>query len=518
MNAGRLARLSILVGASITMISASTLGQEHFGPPEAAGSYADDHAAEAEVSPARAAPERTLPEITSGPSMTLAEALDRAAKRNLSLVAAQLEIDKARAQLKQAWGLVLPVIQGESRFQHMDHQDTLDLMAFLAPMLDAMGITLSPDTTSQPILLSPQDKLTASIQVAMPIIDAKSWLTIRASRKGVEVAELSVEDGERQLLLGVAQAYYMALMARELIDLYSAQVDAAEIQLSVARARLDAETGLRIDVVRAETDAEKTYQDLVAANLAFDNTRDALASLTNSDGLPLPEPAPSLRSPEESEKGMEEHARAARTDLRASRAKVDLQDRLLDAAWMQFLPSLSAAWQGSYQFTEMGDMGSQDRSRWAVMLTLTVPIYNQFRYGDIDYKRAAVRQSVTELEDLERKSSLAVRTAARGYRSALLSMEIAERQVALAREGLTLSEAAYKAGTSTSLEVTEARRAFTSAGVNLATERLRSQIALLSLIDELGDNLVASAIAEIQGAIIARSGYTRGLKRGFRDD
>jgi hypothetical protein len=151
MNAGRLARLSILVGASITMISASALGQEHVGPPEAAGPDMDDRAAEIEATPAQAESDRSLPKITPGPSMTLAEALDRAAKRNLSLEAAQLEIDKARAQLKQAWGLVLPVIQGESQFQHMDHQDTLDLMAFLAPMLDAMGITLSPDTTSQPI-------------------------------------------------------------------------------------------------------------------------------------------------------------------------------------------------------------------------------------------------------------------------------------------------------------------------------------------------------------------------------
>jgi outer membrane protein len=432
---------------------------------------------------------RKLPTLTSGPGITLAEALERAESRNLGLEVARLEIDKARAQLKQAWGLVLPMIQGGMQYTRMDHEDTLDLAGSMSPLLQAMGITIPPGA-AEPMLLNPQDKLDATLQAGMVIVDAKSWLTISAAQKGVEYAELAVKDGQRRLLLGVAQAYYMALMARELIDLYTAQVEASENQLAVARARLSAEAGRRIDVVRAETDLEKNYQDLISAHLALDNARDAIGSLTGTPGLPLPQPGPPLDPPDGTQEQLADRASSLRTDIKAGRAKVALQENLLNAAWMQFLPTLSAGWQGSYQFTEMADMGSQDRSRWAFVLSLTVPIYNQFRYGDLDYKRAALQQATVELRNIEDKSSLAVRSSARDYHAALLSIETAERQAALAGEGLTLAESAYKAGVATSLDVSEARRAHTSAGVNLATLRLRAQISLLTMLDAAGDDLL----------------------------
>ncbi|MDD5308018.1 MAG: TolC family protein [Deltaproteobacteria bacterium] len=432
---------------------------------------------------------RKLPTLTPGPSITLAEALERAESRNLGMEAARLEIDKARAQLKQAWGLVLPVIQGGMQYTRMDHEDTLDLAGSMAPLLQAMGITLPPGA-AEPMLLNPQDKLDATLQAGLSVVNAKSWFTINAAQAGVEFAELSVKDGQRRLLLGVAQAYYMALMARELIDLYTAQVEAAEAQVAVARARLSAEAGRRIDVVRAETDLEKVYQDLISAHLAFDNARDAIGSLTGTPGLPLPQHGPSFVPPDGTEAQLADRAGSRRTDIRAGRAKVTLQENLLDAVWMQFLPTLSAGWRGSYQFTQMPDMGSQDRSRWAFVLSLTVPIYDQFRYGDLDYKRAALQQATVELKNIEDKASLAVRNSARDYDAALLSIETAERQAALAGEGLALAESAYKAGAATSLDVTEARRGHTSASVNLATLRLRAQIALLTLLDAVGDDLL----------------------------
>jgi len=433
---------------------------------------------------------RIRPAITQGPTLSLEEALDRAKKRNLDLEVARFEIEKARGQLKQALGLVLPMVQGGMQYTHMDHEDTLDLVGSFQPLLDAMGIVLPEGALGDPMLLNPQEKLEGTIQAAVSVVDPKSWFDIRAAKKGVEYAELSIEDGQRQLLLGVSQAYYMTLMTRELIDLYGAQLDAAEAQLAVAEARYKAEAGRRIDVVRAETDVEKTYQDLVAAHLAFDNARDALGDLVQVEGLPLPETAPQLELPEGTEREMAERAQSKRTDIRAGRAKVELQQRLVDASWMQFLPKLTVAWQGSYTFTDMPDMGSDDRSRWAFVLNLTVPIYNHFRYGDLDTKRAALRQSMVELDNLDGKASLAVRTSGRSYRSSLTSVETAERQVALAEEGLALAEAAYRAGASSSLDVTEARKAYLSAGVNVATQRLKSQITLLSLLDAMGEGLL----------------------------
>ncbi len=413
-----------------------------------------------------------LPEITPGPKMTLADVLLAADRRNVTLSAARLEIEKAEAQLSQAWALVLPGAQASLQLMHRDHEDTVSF---------AEGMSF---------VVMPREDLKGSVQVGMPIVNFQNWYTISAAKKGRELAQMSVEQGRQQLLLGVAQAYYMALMAHSLIGMYETQVKSSAHHLKVAKARFNVGTGLRIDVIRAETDLEQARQELLSAHLAFDNARDAIAVLTGSKGLPMPVETPPIGVPEGDEAALASRAVQDRPDIKAKRATIGLMEKQLDASWMQFLPTLDAAWGLDYQFTKPGDMGSDDRSRWAFVFTLTVPIYNHYRYGDLDYKRAALRQAMLQAEDTELNASQEVRKARRDYLTALSSVTIAERQGKLAKEALTLTEASYNAGTGSSLDVTDSRRTASSAEVNLAAKRLQAQIALLSLLSSVGEDML----------------------------
>jgi outer membrane protein TolC len=425
--------------------------------------------------------------FTPGEPITLAEALDAAAKRNLDLAEATLEIDKARAGLKKSWGLVLPVIQGKFDYTHMDHEDTVNLASSIAPLLTAMGITLPPGTSlGDPLLLNPQEKFLGALQVQVPLVNAEGWLTVQAAKKGVTVAQLSIETVRRQILLGTAQAYYFALSSKDLIDLYLTQIETAKEQRRVAEARFNAGRGMRIDVIRAETDIEKASQSLIAAELAFDNSRDVLAGLIGAKGLPMPLETPSLKIPSGSDADLEKRAMSSRADLKVDAAKIDLAKKQLDTVWMKFLPSLNLSFQGSYQFTDLPDMGSSDHSRWALMLGLAIPIYNHFRYGDLDEKRAIIKQAEIGLTNGEDKAGREVRKARRDYAAALSSVVTAEKQVALAEEALKLTEAAYLAGSGDSLAVTDARQTYIAAGFNHTTLKLKSQLALLTLLDAVG--------------------------------
>ncbi len=94
-------------------------------------------------------------------------------------------------------------------------------------------------------------------------------------------------------------------------------------------------------------------------------------------------------------------------------------------------------------------------------------------------------------EEAEYNASLAVRKARRDYLTALSSVEIAENQSRLAKEALALTEASYNAGTGSSLDVTDSRRTASSADLNLMRLRLEAQIALLTLLDAIGEDMVA---------------------------
>jgi outer membrane protein TolC len=440
----------------------------------------------------------SLAEITPGPTITLHDALERARLRNMDLAVANLEVDKARAKLSGAWGLIHPVIMGKLDYTHMDHEDTVDLASSFQPLLNAMGIQLPPGTNlGDPLLTNTQDKLTGSVEAIFPLVNVQNWLTIKVARQGVTVAELSIEHVQRQILLGVAQAYFIALMTRDLIDFFHSQVVSTEEHLEIAQACFNEGSGMRIDVIRADTDLEQARQSLLSAQLAFDNARDALGNLIGIDGLPLPSSTtPHFEDISNQVEQMERKAITIRIDIKTQTAIIEMRDRQLDASRMQFVPTLDLAAQGSYQFTEMADMGSDDRSRWAVMLSLTVPIYDRFRYSDLDEKGVALRQATLSLANIEQKATLAVRKLSRDYATALTAVAAAEKQADLAKEGLGLVEVSFRVGAGTSLDVTQARQTYIAAGLNLATLQFKAQLSLLNLLDAVGQDLSASVKEE----------------------
>lgn len=420
-----------------------------------------------------------FPKITPGTPMSLRQALEAVDKRNLTLQSARVELEKADAMRMQAISSIIPFIQGNLSFVHNDHADTFDLGGMGIPGLPSLG-----ETT-----VVPQEILKGTLTVGVPLIRPQSWAQIKAGKKGVALASLTVEQIRQQLLLRVAESYYYALMARQVIALHESTIKTFAEHLKVAKAKLSAGAGLRIDVIRAETDLDQAHQQLLTAHLAFDNARDVLRMLTDAEDLPMPTEAGKLAPPEGSDDDLIKKALNDRRDMITQKSVIDLEKTNLNASWMQLVPTLDSNFQGNYQFTDLGDMGSQDRSRWMIMLQLSIPIYNQFRYADLDYRRAVIRKAMIQEDEMALSASLEVRQQRRNYLTALASVEIAERQADMGHEALTLVQAAYQAGTGSSLEVTDAQRNALFADIALATKKLESQIALLSLLHAIGEDM-----------------------------
>ncbi|MCU0662990.1 MAG: TolC family protein [Myxococcota bacterium] len=419
-----------------------------------------------------------VPQIAPGPPMTLPEVLEAVDKNNRALVAGRMEIEKVEARLSQAYAYILPFSQATLTYSHNDHSDTANFGADL-------GIDMPP------MVIRQQEDLKGMVQVGMNLIHAEGWATISAAKRGVALAKLSVEEGRQIALHQVAQGYYMALMAKELIDLRIEQALSAAHHLKVAKARLDAGTGLKIDVLRAETDLETAHQELISANLGYETARDALtvATGTQQRGLLMPVLPGDMVAPQDDETKLAEKASGSRADIARSAANIALLQKQLDVVWLKFVPTLNVGWGLQYQFTETADLGSPDRSRWSLIFTLTVPIYNHQRYAELDLQRIALRQAMLQQDDIAANASLEVRRLRREYLGKLSALVVAERQKELAKQALTLIEASYAAGTGSSLEVTDAHKTRSMADVNATVKRFEVQNALLSLLKAIGQDM-----------------------------
>ncbi len=429
--------------------------------------------------------------------MTLDQALTAADERNLTLAGVREELGRADGQLAQAWGTWLPSASASLDYTRMDHEDTADLTSGIADMLsDAfaeMPFEMGEIEEGDPVVIQPQDTLQGSVTVAMPVVAPGAWGGIAVARRGAELTELSVEDARQELLLGVAQAWYAARMTGSLVSLAEAQVEAAEHHARVADALLEAGSGLRLDQVRAKADLAAARGDLLDARLAHDSARDALGVLTGAGALVDPVGEVSLDAPDATAPLDTSDLLDGRSDLRLAEAGVDLAQGQLTAARLQFLPTASLAWQGSYQFTEPSGMGSDDRSRWALVAQLDVPLYSHTRVGAVQESQAALRQARIQLDDARLQAERETRQASRDLTTAAAAVDIAGQQVELADEAFDLALDAFEAGAGSSLDVTEARRSSAGAQVNLATTRLEADLAALTLMRATGADMLGVA-------------------------
>jgi outer membrane protein TolC len=413
---------------------------------------------------------KPLPQVKAGKEISLAEALSLAEKRNLSLAAVRTEIDRANAELELAWSTLLPIASGNMTYTHADHEDST-----------TYGTTK--------MVTRKQDTLHGGVSASVPLISPQTWAGVKVGKIGVEIATLTVEQTRQHLLLSVALSYYQALTARAIIDVEENLYHTAARHYEIALMRHTSGVGRRLDVIRAKSEMVRVRQELLGAHSALDNSRDALGILTGMEGLPLPLDDQDIKVPVEETDKMVARATERREDIAIQRQIVSLSERRLSASWMQFLPSLNASWQLTHQFTSPSDIGSDDRTRWNAFLTLSVPIYNQTRYADLDHNRAALKRAQLEAADAEQKARLEVRKNRRDYQTSVEQLETAREQAALSDEALTLAETAYVTGTASSLEVTDAARTSRQDQVNLAIKRFEVQLALVSLLRAVGEDM-----------------------------
>jgi outer membrane protein TolC len=304
--------------------------------------------------------------------------------------------------------------------------------------------------------------------VTQPIINVAAWHAYGTATENEKTARLSLDDVQRQIALGVANAIVGVVTAERLAELNRVGFRSALERLDLTRRRraLGAATGL--DVVRAQQDVESARATLVTGDEALRQAREALglalglprqigvAKNINIDGLEQDairscKPAPNLEQ---------------RSDIAAARQRVYVAERAHDNVKLQFLPILNAQ---SALGTTTQDTGALPATTWNIQAVLTVPLWEGgARYGRLRDTRAAEREAEMNLEALRRSASVQLEQARRNVEVTEQSRKVAADAQALAAEADRLVRTGYMAGQGTSLDLVLAAAALRQADITLA--------------------------------------------------
>lgn len=392
-------------------------------------------------------------------------ALELLRRSSTDLERAAARIDRARGESRQALAAVLPKLAGFAEAG--------------THLLTGERLTATGARTTVP---DPRARVTAGLQLTVPLFQPAAWQARAASEQAVRVRLLDAEEAERRVVAGLAEAVLSAATAERLSEVSRVFLRSAlaTSELTKRRAALGGST--TIDVLRAAQEVEAARAEVIATDEALFSARDALGlALGSGEGYGV---AAALRL----DPGLSGSFGAScrkyasleeRPDLKAASAEVDLAERQKDIVNGSFWPTLDAVSELSVHGTETE---LNDRQvTWSAGVRLSWLVFDGgARYGAWSEASAGVRERRAELSDARRRAEISWAQLVRRVQVAERNLAVSARARAIAVETARLAKVSYMNGSGTSFDLIDTARTERQSELDLAVREfdvMRARVA-----------------------------------------
>lgn len=419
-------------------------------------------------------------------AMSLSECLNMALQNNQGVAIAKYDEQIGDQQVKQTRGMALPQINGSGNLTDNYKRQVLVLTA------GTFGAT-----EDQVIPVGNVFNTSARVEASQAIINPAVFTALKAARAGKDYYKQNTKQIEEDVIYSTAQIYYSILAAKEQVKALDSNI--AKLTKIVQATQGQYENGL----------ARKIDLDRINVNLT--NSKTARLRQMNQIAVLMANIKVMLGVPIETDIVLDSVSFGEidenigkttpaldfnvhdRTEIRLLDAQITLTDLQTKAIRAENYPSLSAFANYSYNgvTNKFGDFLQQDGAIWygvgAFGVNLNIPLFDGLA------RQARTKQSYLQMKQLQtRRESVSLSLKA-GYQSALVQMDnststiIAQRKnLRLAKDVTTSSEANYKLGLATLTDLLEAQSSYIDAQNNYTQALLDYKLAELETIRSSG--------------------------------
>lgn len=392
----------------------------------------------------------------SSEPLSRAEAVARALERNPTVKRSLADRDGLRGRAKQARADALPEVSVYGTF--LRYQDP---GFFNSPNIDEFPPEILQ--AFRPIASNLWDGYASVRQTLWSFSLGKA---IRAAGYAEHLGEENVRSARQDTALRAVFAYNAYLLALEQVRVAGQVVRQRERQLEMSRNRRTAGVATDLEVLRFEVSLANARTTLLRLEGAADLARgDLNATMVEPTDAPI-EPTDRLEfvdTPADQQAVVRE-AVASRPEVKAVAWNEKIYDEAIGIYKADMQPRLdfNAAYGWSVRETE--NFFEPNYKKWNLAVTLKVPVFDGWRtagkVAQARADRARVGQDRVALEtliDLEAKQAVdRLRVAASVFRST-------ELNVAQAKRALDMTEANFRLGAATTLDVLDAQAELTQA-------------------------------------------------------
>jgi outer membrane protein TolC len=318
----------------------------------------------------------------------------------------------------------------------------------------------------------PANSFATSAEIKQTIFSFKLGNALAAARVAGSAAQKDVERARRATALDAVRAYNQLLFAIEQLRVIQANVDSRQSHLEYARNRRAAGVATELEVLRAEVDVEnqkaealRAENDVAAARAQLNTVmlRPTSAPIEPTDTLDVVAFSTTLDD-------AVNQALSARPELLGLKLQEEVQDKLVKVAAADSKPTFD--FNGSYGFSvrDPAKMFHSNYTRWSSSFLVRWPVFDGWRTAGAVAEARAQKNTVTQqIAALESQIRLEVQTAYDALALANRTIQAAELNVAQARRVFDMTEANYRLGAATPLDVIDAQEALRQA------ENIRNQ-------------------------------------------
>ncbi|MBR5836113.1 MAG: TolC family protein [Bacteroidales bacterium] len=412
--------------------------------------------------------------------ITLEQALEIGLSENVSVKVADMEIERTGFAKKGTYASLFPQIDLSASYQR-----TIKKQA----MFMAMGEGQEP----MKIEVGMYNTINAATSVAMPLVNAQLWKSLKISGLDVELAVEKARASRLDLVTQVKNAYYSILFAKEAAEVYNQVYENALQNLAETQKKYDVQKVSEMDLIRAKTTVENAIPNVYNAESSVILALWQLKAVLGVDLDMNLDVAGKLSDyaqhmlydiNENNDASLENNSTMKQLAIQAEQLAENIKIQKYAA-----LPSLAASF--NFAYMSMANDVAFSEFPWipysTAGLSLSIPIFaGGKRYQQIRQAKNQYEQVKLQVSNTERQLKVAIRQSLATMETSMKSYYAAQSAVASAQKGYDITEASYKAGRSTLIELNDAQLALTQSRLSESQAIMNFLTAKAQLEQTLG--------------------------------
>ncbi len=384
------------------------------------------------------------------------DAVRRAVERSPTAQIAAQEVARVDALLWEVRTASLPVLAANASYPRFDGERTTRALVPAGPPVAGTAPPEFDRVTSIQVRTTPAQLNNQNLALSMPLFAPSRWYQWSHASDQLDVTRASQRDVNRAVAVNAARAYLTIISLKRAVDVSQRAVQTAAAHYDYAHTRRLGGVGNSLDEARADQQLATAQAQLEAAVSALFRAQEALGLATGNDGPldagPEPDLTGSPGSPEEGTASAEQ----TRSDVLLFRERLRAAHRVAADGWADWLPTLNL---NAQLFHQSPATTQTPEHGWQLQLVASFPLFEGgLRIGQARERRALESEARAQLDATLLQARSDVRTAFANLDHNVTSLDQNRRAAQQAHRALDIVQQAFKAGATTSLDVTDAER------------------------------------------------------------